>query len=249
VSYAPRARKCIYCGERADSLEHVIPRWIPEHFGLEAEVMSHDQAIGITPGQRMLFGDYKARIYCHRCHRRINRLIENTQARELIKRLFPGSAATLDLDEQKLLAAWATKTCYAKWGMARRRRGIPIAHRRHLIETGEPWPSVCVSVSRSTGDRVRVIFARHEITSAVDGSISYAYDFVLAIGQLALEVWGPSSRIRLVEYKQPTSFATRLWPTQTNVARWPPGRHLDDDGVSRLRDYDPRAGKQSRETT
>lgn len=214
---------------------------------MEAEVMSHDRAVGITPGQRIRFGDYASRIYCDQCHVEINRLIENGETRRLITRLFSGEARTLDLDEQRLAAAWATKTCYAQWGMMRRTRGVPIAHRRHLIETGEPWPSVYVSVSRATGgDRNRIIFARTEITSAVDGSISHVYDFVLAIGKLALKVWGPTTRVRRVTYKQPTSLATRLWPTQDEIARWPPGRVLDDDGVTELWEYDPRAGKQSK---
>jgi hypothetical protein len=208
--------------------------------------MSHDRAIGITPGQRIRFGDYASRIYCDSCHRRVNQVIENARTHRVIKRLFPGNAETLNIDDQKMLAAWATKTCYAKWGMMRRRRGIPIAHRGHLIEKAEPWPAVFVSVSRSTGDRVRVIFARSEITCAVDGSVSHVYDFVFSIGQLTFKVWGPSNRVRRVEYKRPTSFTTRLWPTQDDIARWPPGRVLDDDGVTQLWKYDPRAGKQSR---
>src|SRR5262249_44198166 len=151
------------------------------HFDLGDEVMSHDRAIGIAPDQRIRLGDYASRIYCECCHRKINRLIENKPTRDLIKRLALGTAMTLDLDEQRQVAAWATKTCYAQWGMMRRRWGVPIAHRRHLIETGEPWPSVFVSVSRAAFDYVDVKFARTEITSAVDASVSHVYDYVLSI--------------------------------------------------------------------
>jgi hypothetical protein len=246
VNYKPRERNCIYCDSRANSLEHVIPKWIPRHFGLSGEVMTHDRAIGMNRWQGARFGDFAARIYCDPHHRQINRVIENKPTRDLIKKLFPGDAEVLNPDEQMRLAAWAAKTCYAQWGMVRRRWGVPLVHRRHLIETGEPHPSVFVSISHCTGDRVRIIFARTEVTSP-KGMIGHYYDFVLAIGQIAFKVWGPTKRVREVAYKAPTSFATRVAPNQESVARWPPGRVLDDDGVTELWDYDPRAGKASKE--
>ena len=50
------------------------------------------------------------------------------------------------------------------------------------------------SVLRCTGERIDFIFARTEITSAVDGSVSHYYDYVLALGQLAFKVRGPTGR-------------------------------------------------------
>jgi hypothetical protein len=246
MAYQQRERTCIYCQMKADSLEHVIPKWIPKHFGLSGDVMTHDRAIGIGRIGGARFGDFAARIYCAAHHKHLNRTIENRPTRELIKRLLRGTADTLDYSDQARLAAWATKTCYAQWGMLRRRYGIPIAHRRHLIEYGEPHPSVFVSASRCTGDRIRILFARTEITSATAGTVSHHYNFVLALGRLALKVWGPTSRARSVAYKEPTSFAIRVWPVIDDVTRWPAGRVLDDNGVTELWDYDPRAGKTSR---
>jgi len=246
VAYQPRPRTCIYCEDKADSLEHVIPKWIPKHLGLSGEVMTHDRAIGVGQWQGVRFGDMAARIYCDAHHKLINRLIENRQSRELIKRLLPGGAETLSRAEQTLLAAWAAKTCYANWGRVRRRWGIPVEHRRHLLTTGEPHPSVFVSISHYTGERVRVIFARNKVTSPT-GEVSRYYDFVLALGQIAFKVWGPTSRVKAVAYKTPTSFATRVWPIAEEIARWPPGRLLDDGGGTELWDHDPRAFKVSKQ--
>jgi hypothetical protein len=243
----PRPRTCIYCSAPADSLEHVIPRWIPEHFGLSGEVMTHSRAIGMSRWKGVLFGDFASRIYCDAHHKQINRLFENKPTHDLMKRLFPGRADTLSRDEQTRLAAWAVKTCYAQWGMVRRRVGVPKAHRAHLIDTGEPHPSVFVGISRSTGEEMKVIFARNHIESGADGSVSHTYDFVLALGHLVFKVWGPTSRVRSVAYKVPTAFATRVWPIHEEVARWPPGRVLDADGLMELWDYDPRAFKTSKE--
>lgn len=120
MSHQPRERNCIYCDAKADSLEHVIPHWIPEHFGLSGEVMTHDRAIGITKVRRVWFGDFAARIYCGSHHEQINRTIENKPTRELIKRLFRGTADTLDRPEQTLLAAWAARpaTRNGEWCVA-----------------------------------------------------------------------------------------------------------------------------------
>src|SRR5437870_4472670 len=84
-----------YCDARADSLEHVIPRWMPKHFGLSSEVLTHDRARGLRRWGGVPFGNFAARIYCDQHHERINRLIENKSTRELIKQLFPGTATTL----------------------------------------------------------------------------------------------------------------------------------------------------------
>ena len=47
-------------------------------------------------------------------------------------------------------------------------------------------------------------------------------------------------------YKTTVSVATRLAPVHEVPARWPPGRLLDDDDVTRLFELDPRFGKTSR---
>jgi len=83
--------------------------------------------------------------------------------------------------------------------------------------------------------------------SRSDGSVSHSYDFVLALGQLVFKVWAPTDRKPVVAYKRPTSVAARVWPITDDLARWPPGRLLDDDGVTELWDYDPRSGKTSKE--
>jgi hypothetical protein len=224
----------------------VIPKWIPRLFGLSGEIMNQDRAVGITSGQRIPFGDYAARIYCDAHHKLVNELIENKPTRELITQLFAGTALLLRPEDQTRLAAWAVKTCYAQWGMVRRRRGIPVSHRTHLIETGSPHPSVFVSISRSSGDWMRTIFARTEITRNEDGRVIHVYEFVISIGQLTFKVWAPTGRQRTVGYKTPTSLAKRVWPITEQVAVWPPGRILDYDGVTELWTYDPRAGAGSR---
>lgn len=240
MSLTPRPRGCVYCSDRANTLEHVIPKWVPRHFDLAHEVLNQDRAVGISSGQRIPFVDYAAYIYCARHHREVNDLFETKRTHDLLKKLFTGEADTLDGHAQRQVAAWAVKTCYAEWGKARRRRGVPVGHRRHLIETGEPHPQVFVSISRASGDWMRIIFARTKITRRSDGQVFHVYNYVLTLGHLAFKVWGPTERGQGGGYKNPTSFASRVWPPVHEVARWPPGRILDYDAVSELWDYDPR---------
>jgi hypothetical protein len=243
---SPSSRTCIYCGAPATSKEHAIPKWIPRYFGLQREVMEHTRARGIPRIASVRFDDYAGRFYCRDCHTRVNRTIENP-AIPVLKRLFPLGAGTLQPEEQQLLAAWGAKTAYAVWGRMQKRRGVAVAHRRQLIKSGSPHRHVYVSYSRCTGDRIRVIFARTEIKSAQDGATTWVYDCVLALGNVAIKVWGPAEPARNTKYKTPTSLAARVWPPDVEIGRWPPGRVLDDDGVTELWDFDPRALKSSKD--
>jgi hypothetical protein len=82
---------------------------------------------------------------------------------------------------------------------------------------------------------MRVIFARTEMTTPA-GVVTHYYDFVFAVGQLVFKLWRPTTKNAQASYKTPTSFATRIWPLREDVVCWPPGRILDDDGVTELWD-------------
>jgi hypothetical protein len=207
--------------------------------------MEHTRAKGIPRAYRTRFDEFTGKIYCGACHKVVNARIETAHARELLIDMFQGSARLLDLNDQRVLAAWGAKTAYAVWGRMQKPRGVPISHRRYLLEHSAPHPNVFVSYSRCTGERIRVIFARTEIIPRSGAPKSWAYDCVVAIGQMAIKIWGPQARVPQLEYKALTSFATQVSPPRDDVARWPPGRLLDDDGVTELWDFDPRANRIS----
>jgi hypothetical protein len=205
--------------------------------------MSHDKARGVSKAKHVRVDKYMAKIICARCHDVVNDTIEGP-AIALLKDLMNAGARLLDSDEQRTIAAWGSKTACMQWAMMQKRRGVPLAHRRHLIAEAEPHPSVFVAYARCAGGSIRNKMARTEITLYEDGSRIWVYDYAFVVDTLGLKVYGPSDGRRRLAYKQATSFVTVVWPPSARAARWPPGRIIDDDGFDDLWDFEPRAGRR-----
>jgi hypothetical protein len=235
-------RACIFCPSAATEHEHVIPRWMPKHLELERQVMSHDIALGVSRAKHIRVDDFKARIVCRRCHDIITDRIE-TPASGLLKELMRGRARLMTVDEQHLLAAWGAKTAVTFWGQTQRARGVPVAHRRHLIRHGEAHPNVFVAFTRCDGTNGRSVFGRRRITVSGTGAVLAVYHFALALGTIGVKVYGASDGRQRLAYKDMTSLAVRVSPSSSEVKRWPPGRILDWDDFTALRDLDLRANR------
>jgi hypothetical protein len=240
-------RTCLFCSAAAEEREHVIPEWMPRYLGLEGQLMSHDQARGVTRAKHVRVDKFMAKIICSRCHDMVNDTIESP-AVSLLKDVMRAEARLLTVEQQRALGAWGAKTACMQWAMMQVREGVPIAHRRHLITNAEPHPGVFVAYARCAKGAVRSKMAPWtEITLREDGRRFRVYDFAFVFEALGLKVYGPCNGRTLLAYKGATSFATVVWPPTDGVARWPPGRVLDGDvGFDELWDFDPRAGRQSR---
>lgn len=235
-------RTCIFCPAPATEYEHVIPKWMPKHLELERQLMSHDTALGVSRAKHIRVDDFKAKIVCGRCHDIITDRIE-TPGSVLLKELMTGKARLLTVGEQRLLAAWGAKTASAFWGQTQRGRGVPVAHRRHLIEHAEAHPNAFVAFIRCDGTNARGIFGRSRITLAGTGEVLPVYHFALAFGSIGLKVYGPGDGRRRLEYKDMTSLGVRVSPASCELKRWPPGRILDWDDFTSFRDLDVRANR------
>jgi hypothetical protein len=235
-------RKCIFCSALATEYEHVIPRWMPAHLDIERQLMSHDTAFGVTRAKHIRVDDVKAKIVCSGCHDVITDRIEST-ASALLKQLMTGQARLLTVAEQGLLAAWGAKTAAAFWGQTQRGRGVPVAHRRHLIKQAEAHPNVFVALTRCDGTNARGIFGRTRITLAGSGQVLPIYHFALAFGTIGVKVYGPGNGRTRLEYKDLTSLGVRVSPAGGEVKRWPPGRILDWDEFTAFSDLDIRANR------
>lgn len=220
----------------------MIPAWVPKHLALERELMSHDTAMGLPRAKHVRVDDYKAKVVCGKCHKLITNRIE-APASELLKEMMTGKARLLTVEEQRLLAAWGAKTAATSWGRTQKRRGVPLAHRRYLIERAEAHPSVFVGFCRCDGGSVRVVHGRTNIVLHDTGERLFVYHFELAFGTLGVKVYGPGDGRKRLAYKDMTSLLARVAPPGGEVKRWPPGRVLDWEAFSDLRDLDVRAGR------
>jgi hypothetical protein len=215
---------------------------MPRHFELEGELLSHDRALGVTRAKHVRVDDFKAKVVCARCHDIITDDIE-TPAAGPLKELMTGEARLLTVEEQQLLAAWGVKTAATSWGRTRRGRGVPVAHRRHLIERRRCHPNVFVGIARCDGSSVRAIHGRMLITLRESGEVVPIYHFALAFGTIGVFVYGPGDGRRRLNYKDMTSSLVRISPPTGEGKRWPPGRVLSWNDFSALSELDPRAGR------
>lgn len=126
-------KKCIFCGARADSMEHVIPAWISKQLGIK-ERIDMDGSIQIgrqVRRQPISFASYRARIFCAGCNEHFHHLED-----EVIPLLVPmakGIVMSLAPDSQALLARWAVKTAIALLSAEPGDQGmVPHAHRTAL---------------------------------------------------------------------------------------------------------------------
>src|ERR1700730_13572483 len=112
---APKAtsRTCIFCGERADTKEHLFPDWVNR---LIEETSFQGQFLEMTAQgiERRRYDSnqaahLEARIVSHRCNHHWMSDLE-TAASELIGPLATGYANMLGTADQLLVAQWAAKT-------------------------------------------------------------------------------------------------------------------------------------------
>ncbi len=74
-----RDGRCIFCGAKADSMEHVIPRWISKRLGIRS-IISMEGSIQPGPHPRrqpISFASYRALIFCAGCNEHFARSLED----------------------------------------------------------------------------------------------------------------------------------------------------------------------------
>ena len=108
--------RCIFCGERANSREHAIPRWIGKRLGMrsiELEALYSFNA-PIRRKQPIMFGSHRERIFCEACNKHFKHLED--EACNLVEWMARGQSLALGTSEQDVLARWGAKTGYALFG-------------------------------------------------------------------------------------------------------------------------------------
>ncbi len=129
---------CIFCGGKADSMEHVIPAWISKQLGIK-EYLYPDRPprrgeVG-RASQPISFASFRARIFCKECNKHFKDLED-----EVIQLLVPmarGRSVSLDTGTQALLARWAAKTAIALIATdPELREVVPAKHRRLIRDEG-----------------------------------------------------------------------------------------------------------------
>jgi hypothetical protein len=130
--------RCIFCGAKANSREHAIPKWIGKRFHLKQEDLEIVLARDAEPRRKqpIKVGSHRERIFCTPCNQHFGALED--EAVTLVEWMARGRPIRLGRGEQDLLARWGAKTGYALLAAASDEfiEAVPFEHRRLLREEG-----------------------------------------------------------------------------------------------------------------
>ncbi len=215
---------CIFCGARADSMEHVIPAWISKRLGIK-EIIEMDGSIQIGRKPRtqpISFASYRARIFCSECNTYFHHLED-----EVIPLLVPmarGVVMSLGAESQGLLARWAVKTAIALLSAQPEDHDmVPLLHRTALRHENKVVADTWVGFFRWHGGTVMVNGQGLASNSKAGAWPLRTYSALLAFEGLGFYVTAfdePLPRGKTLEGDRPPMLS--FMPTRSDLVHWPP---------------------------
>ena len=233
---------CIFCGEKANSREHAIPKWLSKRFGLEGIMLHSAESSGVQAPRKqpISFASHRARIMCSDCNTHFKHLEDS--AIPIIEPMARGQQIVLGDTERKIAAVWGAKTGIALISAERwLRELVPIEHRLTIRQLGEVPESIWVSYTPWQGAMHAYVGDHTFLDQTVDPPRPYrAYGAVLIFAHLALKVLGlvhfPLAN-QIIEGDMPS--IKQVWPDKGYPIRWPPPVPAKEGNFQTLIDFVP----------
>lgn len=177
--------RCIFCGDKANSREHAIPKWIGRRLHIKDVELRPAYVLNIDPGhQPVRVGSHRRRIFCAECNGHFKHLED--EAIPVVEWIARGKPISLGETEQDILARWGAKTGYAIISAQKEMRSlVPDEHTRRLRYEGTVHPLTWVGYASWHG-HTHVFGGDH--AASTEGGTIRAYGVALCIGQMALKV-------------------------------------------------------------
>lgn len=216
---------CVFCGAKADSREHAIPKWIAKRFGLrEVELTEIEISTSVTRRKQAIrVSSFRARVFCRECNKHFKHLEDAVIP--LIEPMGKGRPIVLGADSQRLLALWSAKTAVAiaAAGAPEFRDVVPVEHRAS-IRYKDLAPDNCWIGWFPFGGTTHLYAGSGTVTDeGVDPPVEYAvYSFVFTFAQLGFKVEGYSARFPRHVLDGDRQTMKQLWPEKTDMLVWPP---------------------------
>ena len=226
-------KKCIFCGARADSREHLFSEWIrefmantwiPNRTGDRTHVLA-----GAVPWKSSDPINVRVRCVCVPCNNKWMGDID-AEASKILTPMMSGDMVQLSLDEQKKVATWAVlKTLVAHYVEAKPRPShldwLEWLYKRH-----EPHANWIVWLGAYAG-RLDLWLDTHHITAYSDRGarlpvLGIVGTFV--IGHLAIKVMGTRGAGVL---RTDPELILPIFPNHGDVCNRPPAIVIKDDTI------------------
>jgi hypothetical protein len=231
------AQACVFCGSRADSQEHIVPKWALE---LLADPRGFRATMFGTPGdyrqyERVLPETTVGGVCQRNCNGGWMSQLE-TDAQPVLTSMILGQVRTLSAEDQTLIARWAFKTALMV-ALRYKQSHIPRDHYHWFYERQIPPSGVWITLASYDGTRfVNWLFeGKHFAVNRDDQSRRVPmYLTTITIRHLVLQVWGSGDYDQTGDMPpRPTRparpFVVRVWPIKHPMRRWPPFADMTDD--------------------
>jgi hypothetical protein len=234
--------RCIFCGDRANSREHAIPKWIAKRLGIKSFLTGF--ALGDTKVSRkqpMSFASHRRRIFCGGCNEHFKHLEDASIP--MLEPMARGEVVRLDPPAQALLALWATKTTIALIAADETTTAqlVPVEHRRAVRYASRVRDDIWVGYFPWRGSPTVAVGGVIGTSHHYPSRRLNAYGVILTFAQLGFEVFGlidllPSRLVLQADGPGMRQFSPPLRP----VIDWPlPGPAATHDAFSALLNFVP----------
>lgn len=235
-------RLCLFCSDRANSIEDAWPKWITNQFkGSRPSSVSAERAGVQLPSWKVHQPTLQMRCVCSRCNNGWMSRLEG-RARPFLQPLLQGCPCVLDQSAQMAVATWALKTAMVLEGLDPTDKQVYSQLQRERFRLRAEMPirtSVWLAAS-ATPDWFMSTKNRHlGADSAGFAGISTTMGFAhLVLQVLTIRVpedVGPTTKVTTDVRKGKWSELTvQVWPTQEDP-KWPPQLGLNGEpGLSLL---------------
>lgn len=236
-------RRCVFCGSRDLTKEHVWPAWLANVARTEARAR-HFSIAEVQEDVRKrtpFFGppfQTTVRRVCGKCNHGWMNDLENA-ARPALTSMIQGRGRTLHRATRQTLGLWAWKTTLMfEFASSDSPREIPDEHYRWLYERRELPPRFHVWLAPYAGRRFITYYRRDALGLTLpdvpwptkDADESNMYGATLGIGQLAIQLMTSFLPRDLALKHGPEYPVYKIWPADGGVTFYPRPA-LTDDGM------------------
>jgi hypothetical protein len=223
-------RICIFCGDQANSKEHVWPQWLMRQLG-ETEVGTIKAQCGQQVSRLRRGAEQTGKFVCTHCNNGWMSQLEN-HVKPIVEGLFGDRPVVLDHNDQTTLVAWACKNAMV-WEAV-------CGDKTWFFEQSERWalheslqlpPVSSVWIAKCVEHRGAYCKASN-LTGMVVGSQDQVKAYVTTMGFGPLSIQILSSRLpdtvrkvtNVIEDCKPGPWAQmtfQIWPIQSEQIAWP----------------------------
>lgn len=243
-------RKCIFCGKKPVTKEHIFGAWLSPLFpappGKQMFVDMGEFTKGQINNANRRFPqnlDLKVKQVCSSCNNGWMSRLER-KALEIIPALYTGEKSSISPDDQSLLASWATKTAVTVRYLEKQPL-VPLRRREWLFQNHTPPSDTSVWIARYDGDGIATIISKDLFIKGNQISLNRPNGqlVLFSIGSLffiVLSMYLRDAKIRVEFPNLAKEHLYQIWPSNGQNISWPQSG-IDDatrTGLYIINDWD-----------